>query len=486
MKERDGKALSKLPIIEAVGDFVKENNSLFCTPGHKGGAGFLSPFSEGFASQILKYDITEVEGLDNLQDPVGVIKMSQELLAKLYGSEESYFLVNGSTSGNLVMIFSEFDEGDKILMERNCHKSIYNAVIMRKLEPVFIRNKYSDRFSMELSIDMDHFSETLKNNSDIKGAVITYPNYYGICCDLERIISECREAGVKVLVDSAHGAHFGINAGLPESAVRLGADMVVMSAHKTLPSLTQTAYLHVGKAADHEKIRFYYNSFMSTSPSYLFLCSLEYARFYLETKGKEDYGRLLETAERYRHRINGLGHVHVVGREDIDYEIDATRYIINVEKGFSGHLLLDHLRKRGVQAEMSDGSNVILILSPFNGEEDFEKLLAALSECDFEALNTDMQEVHCYGIPVLKMLPHEALDAEKESICFLESAGRVCGESIVPYPPGIPLLMPGEEISKKHVEIMQNFTDNGVKVIGINESNKIVIISDRIAEVNRG
>jgi arginine/lysine/ornithine decarboxylase len=135
---------------------------------------------------------------------------------------------------------------------------------------------------------------------------------------------------------------------------------------------------------------------------------------------------------------------------------------------------------------MSDGSNVILILSPFNGEEDFERLLAALRECDFEELKTDMQEVPGYGIPALKMLPYEALDAEKESINILASAGRVCGESIVPYPPGIPLLMPGEEISKKHVEIMHNFIDNGVKVIGISESNKIVIISDGSAEVDCG
>lgn len=478
--------MARLPIIEAVGDFVKENNSLFCTPGHKGGAGFLSPFTEGFVREILKYDITEVEGLDNLQEPEGAIKMSQELLARLYGSEESYFLVNGSTSGNLVMIFSMFDEGDKILLERNCHKSIFNAVIMRKLEPVFIRNTYSDRFSMALSIDMDHFSETLKDDRDIKGAVVTYPSYYGVCCDLKRIISECRKAGVKVLVDSAHGAHFGIHEGLPEGAVKLGADMAVTSAHKTLPSLTQTAYLHAGKAANPGKVRFYLNSFMSTSPSYLFLCSLEYARFYLETRGWEDYGRLLETAAAYRERINGLEHVHIVGSEDVDYEIDETRYIINVEKGYSGQRLLEFLREKGVQAEMSDGSNVILILSPFNAEEDFERLLAALRGCDFETLRAESRQAAVYGIPALKMLPHEALDAEKESISFLAAEGRVCGESIVPYPPGIPLLMPGEEISKKHVEIMRDFIDNGVKVLGISESNKIVIIRDGNSEVDRG
>lgn len=468
--------MSGLPIIEAVGRYVKENNSLFCTPGHKGGAGFQPPFPDIAGCDIFQYDVTEVEGLDNLQHPEGVIKRSQELLSRLYGSEESYFLVNGSTSGNFIMIFSTFEEGDKILIERNCHKSILSAVIMRKLAPVFINNTYSERYDAALGIDMQHFSDTLRDNSDIKGVVITYPNYYGVCCDLERVIMESRAAGVKVLVDSAHGAHFGINAGLPQSAVKLGADMVVTSAHKTLPSLTQTAYLHIGKTDELDKVRFYCNSFMSTSPSYLFLCSLEYARYYLEKKGEEDYGRLLDTASGYRDAINRLEHVHVISSEDIGFEIDATRYIINVEKGYSGHLLLDYLRKRGVQAEMSDGANVILILSPFNGKEDFEKLIRALRECDFEDLRSECHGAVSFGTPRLKMLPHAAAFAAKERISFLEAEGKVCGASIVPYPPGIPMLMPGEEISKKHVEIMRGFIDNGIKVIGIDEKRQIEII----------
>jgi arginine/lysine/ornithine decarboxylase len=470
--------LPKLPIIEAVGSFVKENNSLFCTPGHKGGAGFLPLFPEAAAADILKYDVTEVEGLDNLQDPSGAIKESQELLAGLYGSEEAYYLVNGSTSGNFVMIFSSFSEGDKILIERNCHKSIINAVIMRKLEPVFIRNEYSEKYGMPLPVGREHLSELLREHSGIKGAVITYPNYYGICCDLEGIIKECRAANVKILVDSAHGAHFGINRGLPESAVRLGADMAVMSAHKTLPSLTQTAWLHAGKSADLEKARFYSSLFTTTSPSYLFLCSLEYSRHYLETKGDGDYGKLLETASLYRKRINSLEHVRAVSGEDIGWETDQSRYIINVEKGYSGHRLLAYLRKKGLQAEMSDCSNVVLILSAFNTEGDFEKLLAALEECDFDLLREEHMEYADYGIPELRMLPHEALDARKEQVSYLEAGGRICGESIVPYPPGVPLLMPGEAISKKHVEIMKHFIDNGVKVIGINENNLIAAIRD--------
>ncbi|MHC1720177.1 MAG: aminotransferase class I/II-fold pyridoxal phosphate-dependent enzyme [Clostridiaceae bacterium] len=479
--------MTKLPIIEAVGSFIRENNALFCTPGHKGGAGFKSTYTREFVEHILRFDITEVDGLDNLHDPEGIIKESEELLSRLYGSYKSFYLINGSTLGNLIMIFSTFNEGDKILIERNCHKSIYNAVIMRKLKPVFVKNKMSTRFNAPLSIDLDHFSEMIKEHKDIKGTVVTYPNYYGVCCDLKKIIEECKKSNIKVLVDSAHGAHFGIHPGLPENAVKSGADMVVSSAHKTLPSLTQTAYLHLGKEADLERVKFYFNSLSSTSPSYLFLCSLEFARFYLEEQGRDAYDKLIKLCEQFREKINMLEHVHIIGRNDIRndlfdediYDMDPTRYIINVEKGYSGVMLLKYLRKSGIQAEMSDGSNVVLILSPFNSESDLNKLYAALKECSFEDLKAETHEAVICNIPDMKVLPHNVINEAKKKINFLKSAGRVCGDNIVPYPPGVPLLMMGEEISKKHIEIIKGFIDNGVKVIGISSDGQIAVLEDK-------
>jgi len=478
--------LPKLPIIEAVGSYIRESNALFCTPGHKGGAGFNSPYTREFVENILKFDITEVEGLDNLHAPEGIIRESEELLSRFYGSYKSFYLINGSTLGNLIMIFSTFNEGDKILIERNCHKSVYNAVIMRKLRPVFIKNKISSLFNAPLSIDFEHFSEMIKVHKDIKGAVITYPNYYGVCCDLKKIVEECKKSKMKVLVDSAHGAHFGVHPELPENAVKSGADMVVSSAHKTLPSLTQTAYLHVGKDGDLEKVKFYFDAFSSTSPSYLFLCSLEFARFYLEEKGRDDYGKLIEISGRYREKINLLEHVYIIGRNDIRnsridegiHDLDPTRYTINVEKGYSGQMLMKYLREKGIQPEMSDGSNIVLILSPFNTEGDFEKLYEAIKECRFEEMKVEPHESVLCDIPYMKVLPHNAMNAEKKAINFQKSAGRICGENIVPYPPGVPFLMMGEEISKKHVEIMKGFIDNGVKVIGISSDSKIAVLED--------
>ncbi len=481
--------MPELPIIDAVKDYIKENNVLFCTPGHKGGKGFSCISDYGFAGNILEFDLTEVEGLDNLQNPEEAVKESCQLLSRFYGSYKSYYLINGSTMGNLIMIFSSFNEGDKILLERNCHKSVYNAVIMRKLKPVFIQNVVSDTMNAPMSIDMEHFLYIIKNEKDIKGMVVTYPNYYGFCCDLEFISGKCREKGIKLLVDSAHGAHFGISSKVPESAVKLGADMVVHSAHKTLPSLTQTSYLHVCKNTDIDKVEFYFRAFSSTSPSYIFLCSLEYARYYLEMQGKKDYDNLVELAENYRDKINTIKHVHIIGKDDIAKDgykhhikdMDATRYVINLEKGYSGHLLLKYLRSCGIQAEMSDDSNVVLILSPFNNKGDFEKLYSAIKDCDFNEIKTKSYDIIKYNIPEIKMDPYEALSSVKRYMNYHDAEGCISGDNITPYPPGIPLLMMGEKIDKTHIELINRFMDTGVSVMGI-DKDKLLVIDKNMEE----
>ena len=479
--------MSELPIIEAVINYAKEKNALFCTPGHKGGRGFRSLQFKEFVDNPFAFDFTEVEGLDNMHSPDGAIKRSTELLSKLYGSYKSYFLVNGSTLGNLIMIFSCFNEGDKILLERNCHKSIYNAVILRKLNPIFIKNVLSDNLNVPLTIDKEHFLHNMNIHKDIKGLVVTYPNYYGLCCDLKFIIEQCKKNNVKVLVDSAQGAHLGINENLPESAVKLGADMVVTSAHKTLPSLTQTAFLHIGNNVDIDLVNYYFNAFSSTSPSYIFLCSLDYARYYLDKYGKEEYNKLIKIADYYRKKINLIHHVHIIGKEDIKkgefkkniYDIDITRYIINLEKGYSGHLLLKYLRENGVQAEMSDDSNVVMILSPFNTDVEFEKLYELLKKCNFKSMECKTHDIVKCEIPELKILPWIALNSDKKNVNYSEAEGQICGGNIIPYPPGIPLLIMGEEINKRHIEVIRYYINNGVNVIGV-DNNNISVIENKL------
>ncbi|WP_050608401.1 aminotransferase class I/II-fold pyridoxal phosphate-dependent enzyme [Clostridium niameyense] len=482
--------MSKLPIIKGVLKYIEENNLLFSMPGHKGGAGFLyTKEGKSFMENIIKYDLTEVDGLDNLHNSEGIIKESGNLLSRLYNSKKSYFLVNGSTSGNLAMIFSAFKEGDKVIVERNCHRSIFNGIVIRKLKPIYIKNKIYDKFNAPLAIDLEHFLLLIEENKDAKGIIITYPNYYGICPNLQLIINKAKECGMKVLVDSAHGAHFVATDKLPEDALKLGADMVVMSAHKTLPSLTQTAFLHIGKKCDIDinKVDFFVSLFLSTSPSYIFLCSMEYSRFYLDEYGKDNYNKFIKLCERYRIKINSIPNFHVIGEEDkkiFNYNfqnvkyIDPTRYVINLNNGLSGYKLLDYLRENKIQCEMADSSNIVLILSPFYREKEMEKLYNCIKNCDCNSLKSDEIKTVKYLNDLnnqQKLLPFQVIDKDSQWIDIKESVDKINYNSIVPYPPGVPIIMPGELITKEIVDAICYYIYVGIDVLGI-QNNKIQII----------
>lgn len=479
--------MPKLPLIEELLKYIKEDNSYFAMPGHKMGKAFTTvPEGKVILDNLLKFDVTEVEGLDNLHNPRGVLKEAQELLSNYYKSKKSYFLINGSTSGNLAMIFSTFEEGDKIIVERNCHRSIYNGIIMRKLTPIYIKSKVSSIYDAPFSIDKEHLFNLIKSNRDAKGIVLTYPNYYGICTDLKAIINQAKKYGMKVLIDSAHGAHFGAIREIPENPIELGADMVVQSAHKTLPSLTQTSYLHVSDNVDLERVDFYVSSFLSTSPSYMFMASMDFARFFMESYGEKVYRSLLQICDRYREKIDALEGFHIINEADVEYEhqygcitplIDKTRYIINVPRGYSGHKLLDYLRENRVQCEMSDSRNVVLIFSPGNDEEDFIRLYSALKSCDLQTLRESYIIPIEAQLPSMVMLPHEAFSKGKFSIPLEKAEGTICGKAIVPYPPGVPLVMPGEIITREIIEVMKYYMDNEVTLLGV-ENNNVVIIKE--------
>lgn len=473
--KRRGLQVPKLPLVEGVLKYIKENNIRFSMPGHKGKIGFNSTeIGRELYKNFIDMDITEVEGVDNLHNAEGIIKEAEEALAEFYGSRKAYFLVNGSTSGNLIMIFSAFNEGDKVIVERNCHKSIFNGIILRKLKPVYIKNKINLKYDAPLSIDEEHFLHVLDENRDAKGIIITYPNYYGVCPNLKFIVEEAKKRQMKVLVDSAHGAHFGVSEELPKSAVSLGADMVVMSSHKTLPSLTQTAYLHLNNSDDIDKVKFYLNIFLSTSPSYMLMCSMDYARFYLEEYGKKDYKKLIDIANKYRKKINRIKGIHVLGREDLDDiegDLDLSRYIINLSKDYNAGKLLKYLRSNKIQAEMNDNQNVILIFSPFNTEDEFEKLYKVLKNCSMDILKHDCNNINYnmlnHNIPKAKMLPYEVIDKDKEYVNLKDAKGRICAESIIPYPPGIPIVALGEEISCEDINTIEYCLESKIEVIGI-------------------
>ncbi len=473
--------MSKLPIVDGVMKYIRENNKLFCMPGHKGGKGFkTTQIGMELYNNFIQADITEVEGLDNLHHPEGIIKEAQEKLSELYGSKKSYFLVNGSTSGNLAMIFSCFDEGDEVIVERNCHRSIFNGIIMKKLKPIYIKNQIYRKFNTPLSVDEECLLHLIRNNKNAKGIIITYPNYYGVCCNLKFIINEAHKKGIIVLIDSAHGAHFGVAEGLPESAVMLGADYVVMSSHKTLPSLTQTAYLHIGNNVDVERVDFYVSALLSTSPSYMLMCSMDYARYFIQEKGKEAYEKLIYMCNFYRKKINDLDSFHIISKEEVEvYDMDITRYVLQTRVGIDMYKLSEYLTNKKIQPEMCDGVNIIFIFSPFNIEEDFKSLYKILYECcidDFKGTSIMVLE---QNIPHMEFKPFEVLSMKPESKYYNETIGWICKEAIVPYPPGVPIILPGEAIDEDTIKAIDYYIKGNVTILGVDHELKIKVTKNK-------
>lgn len=469
--------MAKLPLVEGVLKYVKENNISFCMPGHKGGRGFKATLvGEQLLKNIAELDITEVEGVDNLHNAEGIIKEAGQLLSDYYGSRKSYFLVNGSTSGNLSAIFSCFDEGDKIIIERNCHRSVFNAIVMRKLIPVYVKSKLDNKYNAPFSIDMEHFLKILNENIDAKGIVVTYPNYYGMCCDLKSICENAKKYKMITIVDCAHGAHFGACSSLPDNPLMLGADIAVMSAHKTLSAFNQAAFLHVSKTAkiDLDRLNFYVSAFTTTSPSYMLLCSLDYCRYYLEVYGNEEYSKLIELANYYKEKINLLLYFHIIDYKD-GVKTDPTRYVVNVKNGFSGHLFAKYLKENGIQAEMSDSSNVVLIFSPFNSKFEFERLYQCIKNCDISKIKGSTLTNMEYEIPQMILEPCSVVKMPKKWIKIEDSVGCISAVNISPYPPGIPLIMMGEAIESKSLDIVKYYKEYGIDVLGI-EENEIQVV----------
>lgn len=463
--------MNKAPLLEELLKYKSENNLILSMPGNKSGKGFLrDELGKRLKDSLGELDITEVDPLDNLHSPEGVIKESQELLAKTYKVKKAYFLVNGSSSGNLAAIFSAFNEGDEVLVERNCHKSIYNALILRKLKVIYIDAVVDNNLGIFLPPREEEINDALEKAKSPKGIILTNPNYFGVYYDLEKTIEKLRKEGLKVIIDSAHGAHFGFNDKLPKSMATLG-DYVVVSAHKTLPSLTQGAFLLVNSLDDN--IEFYLKAFMTTSPSYLIMASLDYSRYYLDNYSKDDYDNLIEMAEKYRQDINLLNKVYIVSNKDMEvkYKIDKSRYLMTVKDGYSGHKLLEYLRSKKIQSEMSFSKGVVLILSPSNTDEDFQKIYLAIKDLNMELLKTEENIIEfSKSYPKKVLEPYEIFNLKYKYTSLDESLDKISKEFIVPYPPGIPVVCPGEKITTEVIDIIKEYINNKLSVIGLKDN----------------
>lgn len=456
----------RTPLLEEVLKYKREENLIFSMPGNKSGMGFLrDDIGREFANNMGFLDITEVDPLDNLHCPEGVIKESQELLAKTYGVKKAYFAVNGSSGGNLACIFDAFNEGDEVLVERNCHKSIYNGLILRKLKVRYIEPLIHEDKGLFLPPNREKIYNAIAKCNSLKGIILTYPNYFGISYEVEEVLLELNKKGLKIIIDGAHGAHYGFSECLPRSIVKI-ADYTVISAHKTLPSLTQGSYLLVN---NDNNIEFYLRAFMTTSPSYLIMSSLDYGRYYLDNYAQEDYKELIKIAKKWSEKINLLNKVSILKQGDLPkgYNLDLSRYIITLNKKYSGHKLLDYLRDEKIQCEMSFSNGVVLILSPFNTERDFEKIFCIIEKLDMKILEEEHYQNYYSLIPQKIMEPFEVFNKEYIEVDLENSIGKVSKEALVPYPPGIPLICAGEIISIEAINIINGYLKNNKTVMGV-------------------
>ncbi|WP_163102929.1 aminotransferase class I/II-fold pyridoxal phosphate-dependent enzyme [Peribacillus alkalitolerans] len=461
----------RLPLFEVLERHRKSGALSFHVPGHKNGLILSNEMPEAIKG-LLAYDMTELPGLDDLHHPEEAILEAQLLLSDFYQSKKSYFLVNGSTVGNLAMILGVCQEGDVVLVQRNCHKSILHGLMLAKVEPVFLQPELNDEWKMAGGITVEGLQEAILSFPDAKALIITSPDYYGKIHMLEPIINLAHKYHIPVLVDEAHGAHFVLGSPFPASAAQFGADIVVHSAHKTLPAMTMGSYLHIyNDRVDEQKVEMYLQMLQSSSPSYPIMMSLDHARHYLANFVEEDIVYTLDEMERFKQDLRLLSGVKVLEGP----KVDPLKVTLQVLDGYSGFQLLDALQEAGVFAELADPYNVLFILpllkkgQPFPYQSALRRISSAIEQIKrkFQPARKDIpfyQPSHHYS--KLEYSFKEMGMKKKVLVSILESANRVCAEMIIPYPPGIPLIMNGEIMTHQTLSYLTELIDLGTRFHG--------------------
>lgn len=462
-----------MPVLDGLMKYVSEGITPFHMPGHKNNKRDFEEL-ELIRENLYRIDNTEVPGLDNLHMPEDIILKGQRMAARAYGADESFFLVNGSTCGIYSMILGLTKPGDKIILQRNCHRSVYMACFMGDLNPVYINPETLGEFNIAAGLNISDVIETMDANRDAKAIVITYPTYHGICSDLERIVVEAHKRGMLVLVDEAHGAHLIFNKKLPKSAMECGADASVESLHKSTPALTQCSLLNLGKGVDREQVRFMLRLFQSTSPSYVFMASIDASRHIMEDRGEALLDELLNNIYDFRESLSSMEGYKLLNEEYIGISsinnLDPTKIVINSPYG--GKNLDNILRSDyGIQVEMSDLNNITLITTVGDTQYDFEKLYLSLYDIS-KRFNFINNKGFGGKIPSYKiaMNMREAYYRERRRVRLEDSEGFASAEMVAPYPPGIPILLPGEIITSDIIEYIKLSRDNDIALNGIADS----------------
>lgn len=437
----------------------------FHMPGHKrnGAVDFIqNPYG---------IDITEIEGYDNLYEAEGILEEAMKRAAKVCGAEETFFLVNGSTVGLLAAITGLTNPGDRILIARNCHKAVFHAMELRQLQAVYLHPDFIEDWDLQGKIDPQEVRRKLEQYPDIKAVVVTSPTYDGIVSPIKEIAEAAHRAGVPLIVDEAHGAHFPYDERFPQSAVQSGADVVIQSMHKTLPSFTQTALLHMKKGfANTGRIREYIGFYQTSSPSYLFMAGMDHCIALIEQKGSHLWDDFFTLREGFLQKIKGLSHIRLY------LENDPGKLVISVKNtNMTGQQLQEKLlREYHIQMEMAAKTYVLGIITMCDTKEGFDRLAKALTEIDqtierLETVKNEYTEIFDREDVVYSL--SEVRQIKKERIPLKKAENQIAADYINLYPPGIPLLVPGERIIRKHLVLIEEYAEKGMHVQGVKDSS---------------
>ncbi|MDI3519286.1 MAG: hypothetical protein PWQ34_1433 [Caldanaerobacter sp.] len=462
------------PLYDALMEYVKKETVPFHMPGHKQGRVLPKEYIENLA----KIDLTEVPGLDNLHNPDGPILEAEKLAAKAFGSKQAFFLVNGSTAGIYAAMYAVLNPTDKVLVMRNSHKSVYNGVVLTQSIPVYLLPEIDYENGIAMGIDVEKLEEVLQKERDVKAVVVTYPNYYGFCSDIEKIVDIVHKYGKILIVDEAHGAHFPFSNNLPKSSIKAGADIVVQSLHKTLTSFTQTSILHLNSdRVDVDRLKYSLSLFQSTSPSYILMSSIDMAREYMEKEGKKRLEEVIQLALYVRKEIDKMEGIRCLGEDIVGrygiVDFDVTKLTISVKNlGIEGPEAEDFLRREcNIQVEMSDVYNILAMVTVGDDEKRVKMLLEGLKKLSKNRKRVKFGDRILFpSLPEMELTPSEAVRKKKVRVPFEKAEGAISADFVTPYPPGVPLICPGERIEKDMVKYIEVLYNKGIKVLGIQDN----------------
>ena len=463
---------SRAPIHEALEKFRKKRVVPFDVPGHKRGRG-NKELKDFLGETCVGIDVNSMKPLDNLCHPVSVIKEAEQLAAEAFGAAHAFLMVGGTTSAVQSMVLAVCKRGDKIILPRNVHRSVINALVLCGAVPVYVNPDVDQRLGIALGMKVSQVEEAIKENPDAVAIFVNNPTYYGICSDIRSIVKLAHDNDMYVLADEAHGTHFYFGENLPIDAISAGADMAAVSMHKSGGSLTQSSILLIGKEMHEGYVRQIINLTQTTSASYLLLSSLDISRRNLALRGKKIFAQVMDLAEYARKEISNIGGYYAYSSDMINhdsiYDFDKTKLsIYTLDIGLAGIEVYDKLRDEyDIQIEFGDMGNILAYLSIGDRKQDIERLASSLAE--IKRLNSRGKEglmPHEYISPELAVSPQAAFYADKEQLDLQETSGRICSEFLMCYPPGIPILAPGEMITDRILDYIIYAKEKGCSITG--------------------